>query len=832
MAQDMLLSDRRNVLAMTAVSAVVGVPAATISESALAAPVVARSGRGLPFDADWRFMHGPNDAAVSPAFDDTSWRRVDLPHDWSVEALPDQAPGSIVGPFDKHSIGRTATGFTNGGEGWYRRHFRVDGYPAQARIEIVFDGAYLESEVWLNGQALGGNVFGYAPFAFDLTPHLDRSGDNVLVVRVRNLGRNSRWYSGSGLYRSVELDVVDPDTRIARHGVTAWTSKLENGRASIEIATEIVSPRPGDILRTRLVEPDGRIAVEASSPAAALTRQVLQLRGPRLWSARQPELYTLESELVRGTASLDLVSQPWGVRVISFDPRTGMVVNGTQVTLHGGCIHHDNGLLGACAFPDADERRLRLLKARGYNAIRSSHNPASRSLREACDRIGFYLIEEAFDAWHVAKEPQDFAQRFPEHWEDVVDAMVRAARNSPSVIMWSIGNEIPYRSTDEGVEWQWRLANAVKQRDPTRPVTAGLNGVLGAEMVAGSETARPGRAGKTDNASTIFLDVSGYNYRLEDIEREAPAHPERIVYASETFARDLWNYKALTQKAPYFLGEFLWTAMDYLGEAGIGANARLKTGSYPIYLPAFPWVNAWCGDIDIIGQQKAQSLARDVAWGVSVLEMAVQRPVADGTFEYIAPWGWSDELASWTWPGAEGRTLNVRLHAAADRVELRLNGSLVGSRTLQASDQSHVELPVPYSPGQLEAIAYRGERIVARRVLQTTGPAARIRTTLEPNGGGAALHSLSYVAIEVTDAAGHRLPDEMRRIDIEVDGPAKLAAFGSANPLAVGDFQANSAQTFRGRALLILRGTGKPGRVSVKATSGDLAAGGIAFKVR
>ncbi|TCM41485.1 glycoside hydrolase family 2 TIM barrel-domain containing protein [Novosphingobium sp. ST904] len=829
MERGFLTTGRRNVLAIAAATAVSGAAFAAPAASARSVATANHRGRRQPFDDDWRFRLGEMDGAQSKAFDDTDWRRVDLPHDWSVEDLPGQLPGTVIGPFDKRSIGKTATGFTNGGEGWYRKHFRADAYPAGASVEIVFDGAYLETDVWLNGRQVGGSVAGYAPFALDLTPFLDRTGDNVVAVRVRNLGRNSRWYSGSGLYRSVELDIVPSASRLVRWGVAAWTSKLENGRAVVDVSSEVVAPESGDILRTRLVEPDGRVVAEASAPAAAAMRQTLEVRGPRLWSAASPELYSLETELVRNGSVLDRIVQPYGIRIIAFDARTGMTVNGQQVKLKGGCLHHDNGLLGACAFPDADERRLRLLKARGFNAIRSSHNPASRSLREACDRLGMYLIEEAFDAWHVAKEPQDFAQQFPAHWSEVIDAMVRTARNNPSVIMWSIGNEIPFRSTEEGVEWQWKLANAVRRLDPTRPITAGLNGVLGAELIAAPETARAGRGGKTDNASTVFLDVPGYNYRLEDIEAEEGVHPERVVYASETFARDVYDYQALQEKAPYFLGEFLWTAMDYLGEAGIGANARLKNGNYPIYLPSFPWVNAWCGDIDLIGQQKASSLARDVVWGISDLEMAVQRPGPEGTFEYVSGWGWSDELASWTWPGAEGRPLGVRVHAAGDRVELRLDGKLVASRNLGPGDRRRAEFEVPYAPGKLEAIAYRNSKPIARKVLETVGPAARVRVVPERREAGAARNALSYLRVDITDAQGRVLPDDRRRIDLLIEGPATLAAFGSANPHATGSFQSSSAECYRGQALLILRGSGKPGRVRIKAKCEGLAEGGIAF---
>ncbi|HEX7742966.1 MAG TPA: glycoside hydrolase family 2 TIM barrel-domain containing protein, partial [Sphingobium sp.] len=502
-----------------------------------------------------------------------------------------------IGPFDKKAIGATATGFAVGGEGWYRKHFRVDGFPADARVEIVFDGIYLESDVFLNGRKLGGNVHGYLPFSVDLTPHLDRKGDNVLAVRVRNLGRNSRWYSGSGLYRPVTLDILPAGTRIARWGVAAWTRTLSGGAAEIDVTTTLEDVAGEGQLVTRLVDVNGKVVAEASSIAGPEVKQTLKVRGPRLWSPDAPNLYRLETQVRRGGKVVDQLTQPFGVRIVTFDPQRGMAVNGKVMKLRGGCIHHDNGLLGARAFADADDRRVRLMKARGYNAVRSSHNPASRSLRDACDRLGMLLIEEAFDAWHERKEPQDFSVQFRDHWQEVIRGMVLSARNSPSVIMWSIGNEIPYRATDEGVQWEWRLANAVRRIDPTRPVTAALNGGLGGEMIAAEGTARPGFAGKVDNASTLFLDVPGYNYRFADIEREQVKHPDRIVYASETFPREVFDYRGLMDRAPYFLGEFVWTAMDYIGEAGLGATVRLKAKSAPFYFATWPWVNAWCGDI-------------------------------------------------------------------------------------------------------------------------------------------------------------------------------------------------------------------------------------------
>ncbi|WP_395395944.1 sugar-binding domain-containing protein (plasmid) [Novosphingobium sp. BL-8A] len=777
--------------------------------------------RDIPFDASWLFQRGGGSGFEMPAFDDTAWRRVDLPHDWSVEDIPGGQPPAQIGPFDKRALGDTATGYTVGGEGWYRKHFRVEEYPQNARIEIAFDGIYLESQVYLNGHALGGSVSGYMPFNLDLSPYLNRQGDNVLAVRVTNEGRNTRWYAGSGIYRPVTLEVMPADCHLARWGIAASTRSFAAGKAHVDVVTSIEGTAPGLQLVTRLRDADGQIAAESRSPVTRKVSQSLELRGARLWSPDDPNLYQLETELRRGDTVLDQVVQPFGIRIVTFDPQRGMAINGTVTNLRGGCVHHDNGLLGACAFRDADERRVRLLKARGFNAIRSSHNTASRSLRETCDRLGMLLIEEAFDAWHEHKEPQDFSTRFAQHWEEVVRAMVLSARNSPSVIMWSIGNEIPFRATEEGVAWEWKLANAVKHLDSSRPVTAGLNGVLGQEMVAGADAARPGRAGKVDNASTIFIDVPGYNYRLADIEREHGSHPERVVYGSETFAREVFDYAGLMERAPYFLGEFLWTAMDYIGEAGLGATAFLKKGGFPFYLAKWPWVNAWCGDLDLIGCQKAASLARDVAWGRSPLAMTVQRPVPEGSVAWVANWGWPDELASWTWRGQEGVPLTVRLYTPGDKVQLLLDGKPVGEKMIAATDKMTAEIMVPYAPGRLEAIAWKQGKVVGRTSLETVGDAAALAVTLEAASHRKGREALAYLRIDVVDSAGRVLPEAEPPLSLAIEGAGELAAFGSANPHATGSLKSIEAAAFRGRALAIVRGT-TGGAVQVSVSSSGL----------
>lgn len=816
------MADRRTALALTAGGVAIAAGVESAAHAALARsrrPEV--SERALSFDDGWLFQRGEGQGLEAVALDDAGWRKLTLPHDWSVEDLPGRDT-----PFDKKALAGTATGFTTGGEGWYRKHFRVDQFPAGRRIEILFEGAYLESDVWLNGRHLGRNVHGYIPFAFDLTPFLDRTGDNVLAVRVRNPGKNSRWYSGSGIYLPVKLNILPGGARLARWGVSAWTRSLSGGRADIALSTRVDQPDARLKVASRLRDDNGKVVAQAISPAAAQVEQSLSVRGPKLWSAAQPSLYTLETALLDGDKTVDLVTQPFGIRIITFDTQRGMCVNGDPVKLRGGCVHHDNGLLGACSFADAADRRVRLLKERGFNAIRSSHNPSSPHLREACDRLGMFLIEEAFDAWHVAKLPQDFATQFPAHWEEVIRAMVLPARNSPSVIMWSIGNEIPDRSTDEGVKWQWMLANAVKRLDATRPVTAGLNGSLGAPMIAAQGTARPGRAGKVDNASTIFLDIPGYNYRLNDIQRERKEHPERVVYASETFASNMVDYARLMEREPWFLGEFLWTAMDYIGEAGIGATVQLKNGTPPFGSTGWPWVNAWCGDIDLIGHQKAASLARDVVWGLSQLEMTVHYPVPEGMYEYVTSWGWPDERMSWNWEGQEGKPLTVRFYTPGDRVEVLLNGSKIGEAKV-SPEKMRAEYAVPYAPGTIEAVAYRGGTVIGRRRLTTTGAPAAIRCTAEQRQWQGGQDELSYVQIEIRDASGRIVPVAQDRLAITVEGPAELLAFGSADPKWTGSVKSPETAAFRGRALAILRGQGKSGRVSIRVSAKGLRDGSV-----
>jgi beta-galactosidase len=778
-------------------------------------------GRDQPFDLGWKFFKDSGEGFEAPGLDDSAWRTLDLPHDWSIEDLPAEEGTERIGPFDKKSPGGTATGFTVGGEGWYRRHFRMERMPAEGRVEVLFEGVYMESDVWLNGRHLGNRVHGYTPFAFDLTPHLRADGDNVLAVRVRNLGKNSRWYSGSGIYRSVTLDVLPEAAQVARWGVGVVTRRITDSVAEIEIETRLARAAPELVLATRIRNDAGAMVAETSSAAADIVRQSITLASPQLWSPDTPVLYTLETELRRGGRTIDKVSTPFGVRIVSFDAGQGLQINGAAVKLRGGCVHHDNGLLGAAAFGDAEERRILLLKARGFNAIRSSHNPASRAFADACDRHGMLLIEEAFDMWRWPKNPQDYSTHFDENWKADLSAMVLSARNHPSVIMWSIGNEIPNRSTPEGVEIEWNLANEVHRLDPSRPVTAAVNSFAGRPLIADAATARRGFAGIPDESAAMFLDVVGYNYKLDRYEADHVQFPKRVMFGSESFPKQLFDIWSFVDTHPYVIGDFVWSAMDYLGEAGIGNVLRTKHKAEMMF-PGWPWTVSNCGDFDLTGRPKPQSYAREVAWGVSPLEMAVQRPLPEDLFEIPGLWGWSDECQSWSWPGAEGKPLAVRIYARADRVELRLNGQVVQSQTLTGADKLPLEFRVPYAPGSLQAIAYRDGREIGRRGFDTVGAPVALRLTFERAAGHALQNSLSYLRVEVIDAEGRVVPDAVKKIQLTVSGPAKLIAFGNGGALAKGSFQSTEAETHDGRALAILKSAGRPGTIDVKAVGEGL----------
>jgi beta-galactosidase len=761
--------------------------------------------RGTSFDSEWRFLRADAAGAETPGFDDRSWRTLDLPHDWSIEDLP-STNGAPPSPFDSaHSAGGASTGFVVGGTGWYRKHFTLPASEAGKDVTICFDGVYMNADVWINGRHLGNHPYGYTPFVFDLTPYLNPAGqENVLAVQVRNVGRNSRWYSGSGIYRHVWLAVADP-AHIPFFGIRVLTTNISNSTASVRVLTTVENDRSADAairLRARLIAPDGKATkpqeIEIHVPAGTHQEftQDFSVNNPALWSLNNPALHRAEVELVENQKSLDRAGATFGIRTISFSVANGFELNGQTVKLKGGCMHHDDGPLGSATIDRAEERRVQLMKAYGFNAIRTSHNPPSPAFLDACDRCGVLVIDEAFDCWEEGKNPDDYGKDFDAWWQRDLDSMLLRDRNHPCVILWSIGNEIPQRATERGYVIAKQLSDEVHRLDATRPVT---------EAVCALWDGRPWSA---TEKTFSFLDVGGYNYMWRQYVPDHNKFPSRIMVGTESYPRELFeNWQAVLANS-WVIGDFVWTAWDYLGETGIGNAVGNSANRYP-------WFNAWCGDIDICGFKKPQLYYRDVVWGNAKIALAVHAPLPEGRPERVSGWGWPDERQCWTWPGSEGKPLDVTVYSSCQSVRLELDGKEIS--TERVNNKMVAKFKVPYQPGELRAVGLTGGKPVASASLRTADEPKEIRLTADRSTIRADRNDLSYVTVEVVDRRGTVVPTAEISIRFTVTGAGELVATGSPAPNDPSSFHIPVRKTFEGHCLAVLRPAGKPGRITIKA---------------
>jgi beta-galactosidase len=784
--------------------------------------------RELPFNDNWLFLKDSAVNAVSVNYADSKWRQLDLPHDWSIEDLPNQKADSVIGPFHRKSVSQGATGHTVGGIGWYRKKFVTEKSFQNQIVSIHFDGVYMNSDVWLNGQHLGNHRYGYTPFYYDLTRYLNPPGkENVLVVRVKNEGKNSRWYSGSGIYRSVWLTVTDR-LHIAPWGTQVSTKEVRDGRALIEVSTDLKNGtnRLQEVtVNNIIVSPEGT-TVSRRTESARIDQgliekntQQLYVEHPELWSVETPKLYKLITEVRQGKKVIDQNEIYFGIRTISVSAESGFVLNGVKVLLKGGCIHHDNGPLGAAVYYRAEERKIEILKRNGFNAVRTSHNPPSRELLEACDRLGMLVIDEAFDMWELPKNPQDYHLYFKGSWQKDIDAMVLRDRNHPSVILWSIGNEIKERVDSSGLRITKALAERVHLLDPSRPVTEALC----------SFWDNPGYKWESTEAAFSMLDVGGYNYLMTEYEKDHQNFPSRVMLGTESFPRQALENWNLVEKHPYLLGDFVWTAFDYIGEAAIG-NATYDTIPKLNMSLAWPWFNAFCGDIDLIGNKKPQSHYRDVVWRNKPIAMVVHAPAPEGMVENVSFWGWPDEMASWTWPQAAGKKLQVRVFSRAPLVKLFLNDKFIGEKKI-VTDSITAVFDVPYAPGKLKAVNITDGKKSDSIEFKTAGAAKSIRLTvdrkiIDPKD------DLAYVMAEVIDEAGEVVPHASTPIRFSVEGVGTIAAVANASPTEMASFQSQQCKTWRGRCLAIIRSADAKGAIKLKANSDGLIPGEVEIEVR
>ena len=764
-------------------------------------------------DSDWRFHLGGALSAEKPTFDDSKWRAIDLPHDWSIENLP-----GTDSPFSSNALSQVNGGFTTGGTGWYRKSFIIPEAQSAKRIVIQFDGVYMNPEIWINGVSLGSHPYGYTSFWYDITDHIKLGKSNVLAVKVRNEGENSRWYSGSGIYRHVWLKVLDP-VHIAQWGTSITTPEINVGSAKVNIKTK-VNNQSGSALKvkvlTRILNSKGEEMTKVES-AQTIEKtglseftQDVTVSKPDLWSIESPILYTAINEVYSGDKLVDRIETKFGIRSIQFDVVNGFLLNGKSLKLKGGCFHHDNGPLGSKSYDRAEERRVELLKASGFNAIRCSHNPPSPAFLDACDRLGMLVIDEAFDMWSDGKNTSDYHLWFEKWWKRDIESMISRDINHPSVILWSIGNEIPGMDSPEVAKTAQLLADFVRESDPSRKVIAAVNGLNPAK-----------------DPFFATLDIAGYNYgsggdhnKNNIFEIDHNRVPSRIMVQTESYPLEAFKSWMDVTDHPWLIGDFVWTAFDYIGEASIGWRGYFQEQNF------YPWNLAFCGDLDICGWKRPQSFYRDALWMTNQLSLFVKPPKP--SFEENpdrqswSKWHWLDAVADWNWKGYENKPLEVSVYSSCDEVELILNNKSLGRKKTNRSTEFKATWEVPYQPGELKTIGYTGKKQVNTAFLRTANEPSQIKLNADRNEIKADNQDLSYITVELLDEKGNRNPKSEDLVKFEIEGPGTIVGVGNANPVSKESYRATERKAWQGRCLVIIKSNHHRGKVTLRTIAGNL----------
>ena len=676
-------------------------------------------------------------------------------------------------------------------------------------VSLLFEGVYPTAKVLLNGKEAGGYAYGYSQFEVVLSDLRYGEKNEITVIADNSETPNSRWYAGAGIYRPVWL-LEGNASHIPYDGIRITTLSCDPA----EIRVETAPLGDGNVL-VEILDGDTVVASGEGNDIA------LRVPNARLWDAETPYLYSCRVGLKDGNTVIDTAETRFGIRSISWSTE-GLFVNGKNVKLWGGCIHHDNGILGACSFDEAEWRRIRRLKEFGFNAIRSAHNPLCRAALEACDALGMYVMDETWDMWDKHKTAHDYAGRFPKHWKQDVAAMIAKDYNHPSVILYSIGNEVTEPAKPEGVQLAAEIIAEVKKQDSSRPVTGGINITL--ILMASMGIDMSGGGGQEKNVgSTEFnemaaalgqrmlaaaassegdaisspvldlLDIAGYNYAQTRYENESSLHPDRILVGSETYPQDLPGNWALVEKCPWVVGDFMWTAWDYLGEVGIGG--WVSDPKEQGFAKPYPWKVGDTGALDILGNDNAEAGMAAVIWGARNTPYIAVRPILeDGQTWYHAAWRGSNAIPSWSWKGCEGRETEVEVYTKAGEVELLINGVSMGRQSVQ---DCKAVFPVRYQPGELKAVAYHADGSRTESNLYSAVGDTRIVTSPEskPEPG-----KLLFAEISLRGENGEVEAHADETLHISVSG-GKLLAFGSAKPNTEEEFHTGAYTTHYGRSL-------------------------------
>jgi len=756
------------------------------------------------FDANWQFSKGDFASAMMSAFDDGNWRTLNVPHDWSIE-----------GPFSAEF--GSGNGYVPGGIGWYRKHFQLDANQEGKSVAIEFDGIYDYSEVWINGQLVGGRPYGFIGFEYDLTPYLKwNSGDNIVAVRVdHSRFADSRFYTGSGIYRNVRLVITDR-LRIAHWGVSVTTPKIKSDSAVVHIETTIENNSVSNgiiFLESDIVAPGGQIVARLTTLKSSASNSVqtivqkIKISQPQLWSLESPQLYTLKSHVQSGDEIVDETETPFGIRTATFDTDGGFFLNGVSTKLKGVCIHHDAGSLGAAVPDKVLERRLRLLKEIGVNAIRTSHNPPDPELLNLCDRMGLLVMDEAFDEFTPGKNkwvtgwnngvPSHFgySELFDEWSVTDISDMIRRDRNHPSIILWSIGNEIDYANdpfSDPALGEGYRPENppatdllkcaapliaAVKSLDRTRPVTAALANIEMSDAVGLPE----------------LLDAVGYNYQEARYATDHKKFPKRIIYGSEN--GHLYGAWRAVQTNNFISGQFLWTGIDYLGEANVWPNRANGAGL-----------------LDLCGFKKPIGWFRQSLWSDQpMVYLCVPGNPVNRRFNAAEHWNWPSNTI-----------VNVACYANCPEVTLTLNGKIIGTKKSSEAVDGVSSWQVPFEPGTLKAVGQANGQDVCDYVLQTAGAPRRLELLPDATHLHADGKDVCHVEFRIVDENGVRVPDADAEVKLELTGPAKIIGLGNGDLNNSENCQGDTHRTYQGRGLAILQTIGTSGGITLQASASGL----------
>ena len=748
----------------------------------------------IPFDRNWETYPTPEpEESHLPR----TVRSVDLPHDDNIRY--DTSPDNLSSHAGAYYPGCSAE---------YEKTLTVDESMQGKRISLAFDGVYHNAVVRVNDRLVHRGHYGYTAFCCNLTEFLHPGENRIRVSAANRDVPNSRWYTGTGIFRDVEL-LVQPPVYLPWRS-TVLTTAIADGTAYVNARVPVANTTGQAAVRTVRVSigeclSEAEIRIEAGKEGTAELR--IRMDDPKMWSDREPYLYAASVELMQDGETEDSISFRYGLRTIEFSAEKGFLLNGIPTKLRGGCVHHDNGILGSASYLMAERRKVHALKASGFNAIRSAHNPASEALLQACDEYGMLVMDEAFDMWREPKMPYDNSLFFEHTWREDLEGMIRRDRNHACVIMYSTGNEIPERDGHSGGnEWAEKLANECRRLDPSRPVIHALNNVAPEGNVNGIEANLLGEQDYFLTATEAFarpLDIVGYNYMRDRLEKDHNVYPERILCATETVGVDIFEGWKAVEKCPWVIGDFLWTAIDYLGEVGVGRATPEPSG---MGLADYPWRLSACGDLDIFGRKKPRSYYRDCVWGIASRPfIAVENPELLGKKPFIMWWGWPLVQEYWNYPGQEGKPIRVWVYSRAEEVTLMLDGEEVGRAAAGEKQAYRAAFELVYRQGELTAIEYTDGRECGRHTICTPGNGRKIVLSPDKACLDSSVDDLMFVDVQLTDENGVRVMEDGRRVNFEVSGGAVLLAAGSAAPKTTANYTSPVQTLYEGHVQAVLR---------------------------